>query len=467
MPCLLVSFCNVFPRALALGIYDFDSCAFKWVELAGVGEPVGGATGLSRYHGGYACLVQLPTFCGASALVLLDQDLHLREVHRLVETGDAHSLAALEDGFLANDSLRNRLIRIDLSPDGKSVREVEFWRGSDEPRDVLHVNSVALLNGEPYVSLFGPGPGGDWEYARSGRILNTSADHVACNNLFHPHSLKNVDGTLCWLESRRGLVHRYSAELGHEVVAKLEGYVRGLAHDAQHLYVGASAIRRRPKGGGTPNVVGTLTPENSNSWLYRIDRQTLAVERRRLTAFSSEIYDVLVLEGFENTISFLDQEPDPVVRRMWSFEDEYLQAVGGLERSLSAASEQLVAAVSHRDDLLAAVSESDDLLARKDEQIARLSEQKARLETVERELVLAEESLRQHATKRDQHIADLQAALDGITRSRAWRMYLWVRRFLPVPGRWLQVETPVQANPRPSGDTPRGDSSPPLRYDPE
>ncbi len=64
---LLVSFCNVFPRGLALGVYDFDGGRFRGVDLAGVGQPVTGVTGLTSLGGEYWRLAQLLP-AGSSAL---------------------------------------------------------------------------------------------------------------------------------------------------------------------------------------------------------------------------------------------------------------------------------------------------------------------------------------------------------------------------------------------------------------
>lgn len=325
---LLVSFCNVFPRGLALGVYDFDGCHFKWIDLSSVVSGIAGVTGLTSHEGAYWCMIQMPDG-QTSSLSKLDQRLGVSEAYHLAETGDAHSVLPFGDGLLANDTRRNRLTWIEIPVDGKPPREIEYWRYCDEDMDIVHVNSVAQLEGAVFVSMFGPKPEDGWQSARAGKIVDVTANRVVCDNLYHPHSLLNIDGMLYWLESGRGLVHRFSETNGHEVVAALPGYLRGIAYDGRHLYIGASARRRRSKSTGTTNKVGPLTVGEANSWIYRLNRETFEIDKRNLTAFGAEIYDIVPLVDGED-VNF-DAEIDPIVQRMWRFEDEYLEAASRVE----------------------------------------------------------------------------------------------------------------------------------------
>lgn len=349
---LLISFCNVFPPGLALGVYDFDRRRFKWIDFSDIGERIAGVTGLCQYGGEYCCLVQLPA--QSSALVTLGKNLEVRRVYRLTETRDAHSLTSFGGGLLVTDTSRNRLVSIQPSGDGEPG-EVQYWRYCDDATDAVHLNSVAHVSGRVFVSLFGPRPEAGWRSAQRGMVIDISANRIVCDNLLHPHTLVNVDGTLYWLESNTGLVHRFADGRGHEVVAKLEGYLRGMTYDGRYLYVAASAMRRRSRSTGTTNQPGPLTPLTANSWIYRVNRESLEVEKRTLTALGAEIYDLLLLE--RDDIGFCD-EVDPIVQRMWAWEDEYAGAVSKLERSLAEASERLEAAIRDKGDTVARLERS-------------------------------------------------------------------------------------------------------------
>ena len=213
---LMISFCNVFPRGLALGIFDFDTAAFRWVDLSSINgnEKIAGITGVSFYKNRsmrYWFTTQSEN--SSTALVTLDKGFNLDKIYRLSETRDAHSLVPFEDGLLVTHTQANRINRIQLGGDDANVLiESEYWRYSDEQIDTVHVNSLAVVNSEVYVSLFGNKPKEGWAYARNGEIINISKNRLVCSNLFHPHSLLNIDGMLYWLESGTSNVFRFTGE---------------------------------------------------------------------------------------------------------------------------------------------------------------------------------------------------------------------------------------------------------------
>lgn len=320
---LMVSFCNVFPPGLALGIYDFDADRFKWIELASIGENWVGVDGICRRTDGYWVLAQA-AWGGVSALAFVNLELNLSRSYPLVQAGDAHSLIAYRDGFLITDTHHDRLVFAQIVDEGRAVAETEYWRYgvAGTGLDTVHLNGVIELDGDIYVSVFGPKPPEGWLTATRGQIINISRDEIVCEGLNHPHTLVNVDGTLYWLESRRGLVHRFSKASGHQVVLQLQGYLRGLAYDNEYLYVGASARRRRSRSTGA-NIPASENPDDVHSWIYRIRRNDLRIERRPLTRWGAEIYDLApVSVGF---LSFPDMDSQAVVQRLWRFEDELLR----------------------------------------------------------------------------------------------------------------------------------------------
>ena len=65
---LLVSFCNVFPNDLALGIFDYQNNQFQWVDLERTQKIVHGITEIISLNNQYFCLTQLGENSGLSVL---------------------------------------------------------------------------------------------------------------------------------------------------------------------------------------------------------------------------------------------------------------------------------------------------------------------------------------------------------------------------------------------------------------
>jgi hypothetical protein len=107
--------------------------------------------------------------------------------------------------------------------------------------------------------------------------------------------LTEIDGSLFFLESKTGNVHRISKTGKDEIILQLRSYLRGLTHDRKYLYIGGSARRKKSRSKGTLNVPETPDPDLARSLMFRVDKATLTWEMRDLTVFGLEIYDLLVL----------------------------------------------------------------------------------------------------------------------------------------------------------------------------
>jgi hypothetical protein len=325
----MISFCNIFPSGLALGIFDFDTAAFRWVDLSSVDtkEKIQGVTGLCFYKNRSTryCFTTQYENC-RSSLVMLDRDFNLDKIHRLSETREAHSLVPFEDGLLIANTGGNGINRIQLGGDDANfLCESKYWQYSDEQTDKVHVNSVVVFNNEVYVSLWGTKPEKGWEYGRSGKIINISKNRLVCNSLFQPQSLLAIDGMLYWIESGTGRVFRYSETEGREVVTELSGYVRGITYDDKYLYITSSAVRQQYRRSGTLNVAPS-NPDDMHSWVYKITREDLKVQKRRkLTFYGAEIFDLVLLDDKTQLDAYRAIDPiSPFIKRLWRYDQEYL-----------------------------------------------------------------------------------------------------------------------------------------------
>src|SRR5579885_3857275 len=112
---LLISFCNVFPRGLALGIYDYEKEEFGWISSNKLNNNILGFNGISIRNEKYFIVTQLQVG-GISGLITLNKnDLQILDLHLLKKTRDAHSLISHDDGFLITDTGNNRLVKIIVS----------------------------------------------------------------------------------------------------------------------------------------------------------------------------------------------------------------------------------------------------------------------------------------------------------------------------------------------------------------
>ena len=196
---LLISFCNVFPKGLALGIYDYDKEEFGWIDFHKINENVMGSNGISSYNEKYYVVTQLQVG-GVSGLVAFNkQDLQILDIHRLKESNDAHSLIAHDNGFLIADTGKNRLVKITLTNRDTEINETEFWSYNNDGKDTVHLNSMAKLGNEIFVTIFGTKPQEGWKKAKFGKIINITTNQTVFENLHHPHSITVIDEKLLLL----------------------------------------------------------------------------------------------------------------------------------------------------------------------------------------------------------------------------------------------------------------------------
>lgn len=312
----MISFCNVFPLGLALGIYDYDNEKFGWINSDSTSKNILGIDGISKSNKKYFVVTQLKEG-GISGLSIFNRDLQLEKNYDFIETNDAHSIIAYGIGFLVADTGKNRIVHITFDDDSKKITETEFWRYNDDGKDTVHVNSMAMMGNKIFVSVFGTKPSNDWQEAKSGKIIDTSTNKVISDNLHHPHSLTAIDETLYWLESGTGIIHKYSEKRGHEIFLKIGGYLRGITSDKKYLFVASSGKRRTSRSTGVPNSTLSNSSNESRSWIYRINKKNKKFERKELTAYGVEIYDLLLLENKHD----LSKYENPITHRLWKFED--------------------------------------------------------------------------------------------------------------------------------------------------
>jgi len=316
----------VFPKGLALGIFDYENSDFQWLKLDKIEMNLEGITGITFKNDKYWFVSQES---GKAGLYSLDKNFNLKDSYYLQKTKDAHSLIPFEDGFLINDTANNRLNKIIFSE--KDVQETIFWKYNDDLEDTVHLNSVTKFEEKLFVSLFGYRNGDDWNTAKNGKIIQIPENKILVDNLHHPHTLYADNESIYFLESKDSSIHKISKNGHHEIIKKIEGYVRGLALNEKYFYVGSSARRLKSKSRGTINPEEFKEPERYHSWVFRINRETLEIDRRDLTVYGAEIYDIVILEHEYN----IQCTVNPIILRMWKYELEHLNDINSIQQMSS------------------------------------------------------------------------------------------------------------------------------------
>jgi hypothetical protein len=283
---LLVSLCNEV-RDGQLCQYDAGTGDVCRVELCHPDIPPHvGATGLAAFEDGFLTALQSEP----ATLVSFNRQFEVRNVWQLRLTKDAHSIV-VRDGAAYIASAATNAVVCFTRHGGEQV----YWTAdAAEPR--FHLNSLAWHQGDLYVT--GCRPRRDrLRGAEAGWVMNLRSGRVVLSPLHHPHSLLSAGDGLLLCESR------YQAVVGGngDRLAVGNGYTRGLALTAEHLYVGVSRGRTKSRSTGLP----LDNPQQSGvptGWCgVHCYRRQGPLSQSRL-AWSvplgedvSEVYDILVL----------------------------------------------------------------------------------------------------------------------------------------------------------------------------
>lgn len=117
------------------------------------------------------------------------------------------------------------------------------------PEDRCHLNGVAMDDGTPrFVTCLGRG--NERESWRStlpngGVLIDVGSSEIVLDDLPMPHSPRLINGKLYMLFSATGEVASVDPAAGtYDVVQKLDGFVRGMTHHRDHLFVALSKLRK-------------------------------------------------------------------------------------------------------------------------------------------------------------------------------------------------------------------------------
>ncbi len=224
---------------------------------------------------------------------------------------DVHDMAWGEEGLYA---VNTRFSCLSLIDDFFSFRPI--WQPSFitdlTPNDRCHLNGLALHQGKPkYLTALGQSdtPKG-WreDVTSAGLLIDYETKEIISNKLAMPHSPRYIDGKLYILMSATGeLVIADLDNGGYEVVADLNGFVRGLAKHGDYLFVGLSRLRKNS------SVFRDLpiAQKAISSGVVIIHLPTAAqVAHLQYNASVEEIYDVQVIPGVKRPGIMNTEKPE-------------------------------------------------------------------------------------------------------------------------------------------------------------
>jgi hypothetical protein len=161
--------------------------------------------------------------------------------------------------------------------------------------DLHHLNAISWSDGQLLVSGFGKRSGPTWDSANEGFIYNVTRAETVASGIDQPHSVVEMSGSITYCESRKMALRSQ----GDKRTQILPGYSRGLCRIGRHLFVATSLGRRVSRS--TARVIGNPADLGELEGRCTISRLTVdgfAIEATTdLTAYASEIYDLLPVEG--------------------------------------------------------------------------------------------------------------------------------------------------------------------------
>jgi uncharacterized protein (TIGR03032 family) len=118
-----------------------------------------------------------------------------------------------------------------------------------ESGDLCHLNGMAMVDEKPrYVTMFGQTttPKG-WrkDVETNGLIMDIETNEIIAHSLPMPHSPRWFDGQLYCLLSATGQLIRIDIATGkYDDIARMKGFVRGMAKRGDYLFIGLSRLRQ-------------------------------------------------------------------------------------------------------------------------------------------------------------------------------------------------------------------------------
>lgn len=231
--------------------------------------------------------------------IVIDDELGLLELdrdYRMVRAGElpkgvrAHGVShsPASGCFYVTCSYADKVLELDA--DFRPLRE--FALSHKHARDGEphhHCNDCLVVGDSLYVSMFSVT--GNWKRnVFDGAVLEfdlVTGEKLGpvIGDLWMPHNVALIDGSLTVLDSLRGRLLKNNAQC----IGEFPGFARGLAHDGAHFYVGQSRNRNYSSFIGLSKNIAIDTA------IIVFDEYTKVSRSLQLPSRLSEIHSILVL----------------------------------------------------------------------------------------------------------------------------------------------------------------------------
>lgn len=223
-------------------------------------------------------------------LLELDREYHVVRARELPQGVRAHGVAhSPETGcFYVTCSYADKVIELDAD----FLPRREFPLSHKHARDGEphhHCNDCLVLGDSLYVSMFSLT--GNWKRnVFDGVVLEfdlVSGEKLGpvIRDLWMPHNIALIDGSLTVLDSLRGRLLKNNAQS----IGEFPGFARGLAHDGAHFYVGQSRNRNYS------SYLGLSKNISIDTAIIVFDEYTKVSRSLQLPSRLSEIHSILAL----------------------------------------------------------------------------------------------------------------------------------------------------------------------------
>lgn len=120
------------------------------------------------------------------------------------------------------------------------------------PEDRCHLNGMATIDNTPaYATALGKtNEKGAWRanIINGGILMKVPSGEIILDNLAMPHSPRIINNELYLLQSATGEIIKCDTEKkDYEVLFKVDGFIRGMAHYKDYIFVGLSKARESSK----------------------------------------------------------------------------------------------------------------------------------------------------------------------------------------------------------------------------
>ncbi|HNW98364.1 MAG TPA: TIGR03032 family protein [Bacteroidales bacterium] len=163
--------------------------------------------------------------------------------------------------------------------------------------DRCHLNGMILIDGEPrYTTSFSNSDtfqGWRENITKSGILFDIKKNETIIENLPMPHSPRMINGEIYLLLSATSELVKINIEKrNYEVIAKMNGFVRGMAHYNDYLFIGLSKLRKSSSTFSKLEIAEK--PMNTGVCILQLSTGKIIGELIYNTSVE-EIYDVHVL----------------------------------------------------------------------------------------------------------------------------------------------------------------------------